>query len=169
MATLLMPILGEGAVPDTSGNVYPEVLLNLLTNDLYPHIVFVFKDSGTKCEIHGSFRVPQNYVGTAKIVAEVAANATTGNVVTDFDYRAIADGESLDPSTDQENVTATTTMPGTAWLRKDIEMALTSANLAVGDRVEFSFGRDGAVGGGATDTLAAAMVLFGLYFKYNDA
>jgi len=166
MATHRQPLIGYGTLPDTSGNMFFEPASVKLSNDLYGGHVGIFKDSGTKVSLKCRITVPENYVGTPVIVADIAANATTGNVVLDVDYRAIADGESYDPSTHQESVTATVTMPGTAFLRKRATLSLTGSNLAPGDTLEVLFSRDGAQ---AADTLAADLMLFDLTFEYADA
>lgn len=168
MATHHINILGSATVPDTSGSVYFEpAAINLQSNDRYPQMVAVFTDTSTRLTLGGNFRVPQNYVGTAKVGLVWACVPTTGAVRWEFDYTAIADAESSDPSADQETVGSTVTVPGTARLVKVTEISLTSANLAVGDLVQFVIARDGAEAGPA-DTLAASVFLFAAYFSYAD-
>jgi hypothetical protein len=118
--------------------------------------------------MYGRFRVPKNYVGTAKIVFEWSATLTTGDVVFDFDYNAVGgnDTESLDPSAWQESVSVTDTAPGTARRKLAAEVSLTSTNLAVDDIVDFFIGRDGAA---AADTMAGRAYLFEATFEYADA
>jgi len=167
MSTHRIPILGFPTLPDNSGDVYPEpAAVNLQANDRYPELLFVFADTATKIGLGFAFKVPKNYVGTPKIVLVWATTAITGSVVWDVDYRAIADAESLDPSTDQEAVTATSAAPGTARLRKDASLTLTAGNLAADDVVQGKISRDGA---DASDTLAAAAYLVGAFFEYADA
>jgi len=169
MATHHLPILGAATLPDTSGNVYQEpAALNLQSNDRYPHLVFVFADTSTRDTLGGVFRVPQNYVGTPKIGLCWACVPTSGDVRWEFDYTAIADGESADPSADQESVGATVTVPGTARLLEVTEIALTAGNFAVGDLVQFRIARDGAQAGPA-DTMAGSLYLLAAYFSYADA
>jgi|SRR3990172_2821249 len=166
MATIRIPILGYSTLPDTSGSVFFEpASVNFGANDLNPHLVVAFADTATKIELRGSFSVPKNYVGVPKVVVIWGAIPTTGNVVWDFDYTAIASGESLDPSADQEAVTVTTTVNGTARFRNESLMALTAANLAVDDVVVFSLSRDGA----ASDTLAGVAYVVAVLFEYTDA
>jgi hypothetical protein len=167
MATHRINILGAATKPDDSGNVYQEpAAINLQSNDRYPEMVWVFKDSSTRIKLGGVFQVPQNYVGTPKIGVAVAAVPTTGAWRFEFDYTSIADGESSDPSADQESVGATVTVPGTARLLDVQEIALTAGNFAAGDWVQFSIVRDGT---DAADTLAASLFLLGAYFSYADA
>jgi len=153
--------------PDTSGNVFWQPASILDVNDFYPgDCVLVFKDSGTKVGAACHFLVPKNYVGTAKIGVRWKVSVTTGDVVWDADYRAVAEAESGDPSTHQESVTVTDTAAGTARLLNDAEMALTSANLAVDDTLYVTISRDGA---DAADTMAASAELIDAWLEFADA
>lgn len=167
MATHRQPIFGFATRPDDSGKVYLEPLDVSGTNDQWDHFVWVFEDSGTKVGIHGSVEVPQNYVGTAVLIAVWTTTATSGDVVFDFDYRAVGgnDAESLDQTGTQEAVTVTDTAPSATLERMEAEMALTSANLVAGDTLQYLLSRDGAQAG---DTLAADMLLVGAYLKFAD-
>jgi hypothetical protein len=138
------------------------------TNDVWSHLVLIYNDTATKLNCFGRFTVPKNYVGTAKIIVVWTATATTGNVVWDFDYRAVGgnDAESLDQTGFQESVTVTDAAPGAAHRRLEASATLTAANLAVDDEVEFQISRDGA---DASDTMAAAAMLFEVLFEYADA
>jgi hypothetical protein len=165
MATHRLPILGFAALPDTSGSVWAEPSSISLSNDQYPALIFRFADTSGKIGLRTRFVVPKNYVGTAKIVLIWGVNATSGNVVWDVDYRAIASGESFDPNSHQESVTGTTAAPGTAFLQAVTTINLTSGNLAVDDVVEMTISRDGADG---SDTTAADALLFAALFEYAD-
>lgn len=137
------------------------------TNDVWQRLVVVFNDTSARIGLHGGFTVPKNYVGTAKLVVVWTSTAITGSVVWDADYRAITgnDTESLDQTTNQESVTVTDVAPGAAHRRLEALLALTSANLAADDEVEFALFRDGT---DAADTMAAAAMLFQLLFEYTD-
>jgi len=64
--------------------------------------------------------VPKNYIGTAKIILRWATSATSGNSLWKVNYKAIADGESHDPSTDDEDASfGSIAVPGTARLEKE--------------------------------------------------
>lgn len=165
MATRNIPIPLQ--LPD--GGAYFELAdTNFLANDRYSRMVLALPDTGTKIGCTGRFRVPKNYVGTPELVIVWGTTATSGNVVFDFDAKAVADGESLDPSTDDETATATVAAPGTARLAKVTTIAL-SATYAPDDLVTFKLSRDGATGGGATDTLGATCYVEAAYFQYVDA
>lgn len=165
MTTFHRPIY-FGLDPDTSGSVWWEPRSVLLTNDKYNRQWLVFADTATKLWASGSFRVPDNYVGSPNFVVRWATAATSGNLIVDGEYRAIADGESADPTTNQEAVTSgAVAAPGTTWLEKETVIALTGANFAAGDLVEYDVGRDGS----DSDTIAASVVFCDVLFRYADA
>lgn len=167
MATVRIPILGFGSVPDTSGDVFFQPLsLVAPTNDLYDLLVLSFNDSGAKDEINGSFTIPKDYAGTAAsiIVLWTADSATTNSVVWDFDYNSIGAGESLDPSAHTDSDTVTDAMPGTTMLLQEASITLTAGDFAVDDVVLYQFGRDGLSG---SDTLGATAIVPGLFFQYD--
>lgn len=166
-------MLGWKTVPDTSGNCWFEPYDVLATNDVWDYLVVRFGSSNaaqptTRIGLRGSFDVPQNYVGTASIIVHWTATVITGDVVWDFDYRAIGgdDLESLDQAGTQEAVTVTDTAPSAANERMTATLSLTSANLAAGDTVQFELFRDGV---DVADTMAASAIVHEVIFQYNDA
>lgn len=153
-------------LPDTSGSVYAEpAAINLQSNDRYPNDVIVFADTSTRIGIGFQVRVPKNYVGTPVFIVEYSTVATSGNYDWEIDYRAIADTESMDPSTDQENLRAVAAAPGTARLRAAVTLAATGGNFAADDLVMGTLFRDGA----DADTISGSLYVWGLYFSYADA
>lgn len=154
--------------PDTSGNAVWQAASVLDTNDLYPtNQVLIFKDTSTLIKSFGTFLIPANYVGTAKIVVRYKTTVTTGNVLWTLDYRAIAVGETGDPTTHQESLAGTATaVPATINLLADITFTLTSANLAANDTIYISLNRNGV--GGTPDTAAASLQLIDAYLEYAD-
>lgn len=165
MATHRLFIPASAFLPDTSGNVYPKPDSIDNSNDRFPHEILALKDSGSRIGASATFIVPKNYVGTPKGYILWKSTATTGDVVFDVDTKAVADAESLDPSTDDDAQTVTTTTPGTARLRKDSSVTLTGT-YAADDLVLVSVYRDGAQG---ADTLAAEALFEGFVFEYADA
>lgn len=149
----------------TSENVYPKPDSLDNSNDRFIHEILAFKDSGTRIGAVATFMVPKNYVGTPNVVIHWKSTATSGDVVWDADTKAVADGESLDPSTDDDAQTVTTATPGTARLRKDSTLTLTGTYVA-DDEVLLAIYRDGAQG---ADTLAAEALFEGASFEYVDA
>lgn len=165
MATHRLFVPATAFLPDTSGNVYPKPSSIDDSNDRFPHEILAFKDSGTRIGASSTFLVPKNYVGTPKGYVVWKSTATSGDVVWDVDTKAIADGESLDPASDDDAQTVTTTTPGTARLRKDSTVTF-SGTYAADDEVQVSVYRDGAQG---ADTLAVEALFEGFIFEYADA
>jgi hypothetical protein len=168
MAVRRIPILGWPTIPDNSGNVFLEPYDVKATNDVWKRLVLIFADTATRIGLRYGFTVPKDYVGNPKVIVVWTATATTGNVVWDFDYRAVGgdNAESLDQAGTQESVTATDAAPTTAHFRLETALALTAANLAIDDEVECELFRDGA---DASDTMAAAAIVFAVLFEYTDA
>lgn len=166
MATHRIPILGATTKPDSSGNVFFESATVKGTNDFFEQLVLVFNDTATKDTLHGSFQVPQNYVGTPKFVVEWTTTATSGDVEWDVDYRAVAAGESMDQATAQESLNQNDTAGGSTDLLQEALLTATAGNFAVGDMVLFQLSRDGVDAG---DTISAAVQVHGVYFEYTDA
>lgn len=158
------PIL-NGALPNGSGSVFFEPYSIKATNDVTGGMVLIFNDTATRIGIRGNFIVPQNYVGTAKLLVDWTSTAITGDVEWDFDYRAVAIGESFDQATVQETVNLNGTAPVAAHERRVTELVLTSTNLVAGDQVLFELFRDGTDAG---DTMVAAAIVFGAYLEYSD-
>ena len=166
MATHHIPILGASVLPDSSGSVFLEPASVKATTEVFNDLVWVFSDTATRIGLHGSFVVPQNYVGTAVVKVYWYTSATAGDVEWDFDYRAVAAGELLDSATVQETVNQNDTAEGTAFDLAITSLTLTGGNFAVGDLVRFALYRDGTDAG---DTLAAAAVVDTVLFQYADA
>lgn len=158
-------ILAE-VMPESTGAVFNESSSVKDVNDRYPRPVWIFTDTGAKVGLSGRFRVPDDYVDSPSILLAFKSTGTSGNGVWDFDYTAVADGESADPSTDQESVSVTVAIPGTARLLKEISLDLTAANFAPGDWVLFNLSRDCA---DAADTVTGVeLILEGACFTYSN-
>lgn len=167
MATHRIPILGFGTIPDASGDVFFEPYSVKATNDVWKRLVAIFNDTSTRIGLRGGFVVPKNYVGTPKIIVVWTSTAITSDVEWDFDYRAVGgdDTESLDQTGTQETVNINDTAPSAIHERMEAALALTAANLAADDEVEFELFRDGTDGG---DLMAAAAIVFQVLFEYTD-
>lgn len=165
MAVFRKPILGFSTKPDSSGDVFPEPQSVKGSNDFFDELVYIFNDTSTKIGLYGSFEVPQNYVGGAKFVVAWDTTATSGDVEWDFDYRAVAAGESVDQATAQEALNQNDTAGGSAHLLQVAELTATAGNFAAGDLVQFIIYRDGVDAG---DTIAAAVRVHGLQFEWTN-
>lgn len=114
----------------------------------------------TTSSVYGTVLVPAG-VSNATLRFLLAANATTGNARVQGFVASAADGGALAAGTwNILNSATTVTMPGTAWLRKDLTFALSGLN--GGDILEVAFTRLGADG---ADTLAAALAMFGAWLE----
>jgi len=175
MATSLVPIY-IGLAPDpTNNDASPngpptwEPFSILATNDQWhKHILRFGSDNAVaptlRIEAHGGFRVPKDYASAAVLVIDWTSTLTTGNLAWDFDYRAVAVGEGLDQTTQQEQVTVTDAAPSTALDLERATISLTDANFTIDDQVEFHLARDGAA---AADTMAGSGILWDLSFQYT--
>lgn len=149
--------------PDNSGNATYQPAADTQTNDRYPQNVGQFIDTGTKDCLGFRFTVPGNYSAAPVFRVIWTSTATSGNAIWDVDYSSAANTASLDPSADEEAVTATTAAPGSSQTGVSSTMAATAGNFAIGDVVQGRFCRDGA----SADTIAAALVVYGLTFEYT--
>lgn len=165
MATHRINILGWSALPDTSGNVWLEPAALTQTNDRYAQLVARFKDTATKDSLGFRFQVPQNYVGTAKFYVNWTTTATSGNAIWNVDYSSAAQTASLDPSADEESLTVTTAAPGSSQTGVVSSMTATAGNFAAGDICQGKVSRNGA----GSDTIAADLIAYEVYFEYLDA
>lgn len=164
-------LFGFATRPDDTGEAFFEPAnINFGSNDLARGMVLALGSAlagqpTVKHGVYGRFEVPANYVDGAQVRVRWSATVTSGDVVFDLDYNAVAgdDAESLDPSAWQESVTVTDTAPGTARRKLDAVLDLTDANLEPGDIVDLFLGRDGAAGG---DTMAGRAYVFFASFEY---
>lgn len=149
-------MIGEGLLPDSSGNVFWQPSSVIDANDRFPIEVLIFKDTATDLKASGLFQVRSTYTGaSASIVVDYDCVPTTGKVKWQLTYKAIAVGESVDPSTDDESLTDNPTVPGTTLLMARSTFTLTPGNLVALDDVHWSLTRVGS--DGANDTLAASV------------
>jgi hypothetical protein len=145
---------------DGSANTYPASIVGTV----HRHIVAAFlKD--VVGSWYGLLRVPQNYVSTPNIIMSIGANATTG-VTSLFVATAVpANNESYNPGSYTTETTQNITVPGTAYVRKDVTFSLSSSP-AAGDDLLVRFCHSGT---DASDTLAVDTLLFNAVFQYSDA
>ena len=168
MATHQIPITGFGLVPDSGDGAYIAPLTAGMANDQFQTLAIFLPNSGNRDMIHGSFVVPENYVGTPALVVLWAPSSTnTGGVVFEFDYISRQAGESIDPSASwDQQATGTDTPPGTIGQLAEHASFSLGSNFAAGDTVLFQFGRDS---GDGSDSFAGIAMVVGLLFSYADA
>ena len=144
-----------------AGNSFWTVLAQ--TNYDMGHWSFV-KDVDGK--VYGHVLVPSHVAGTptAKIVLSIAANATTGVTRLQVSTKDPADGETVNVSFTAETA-QDITVPGTAYLRKDVTFTLTNAP-AANDLLVVEVRHEG---NHANDTLNANTLLLAAYLEINVA
>lgn len=148
-------------------DVFPEAADVGLTNDLSKRMVWAFKDTAALEELGFVLPVPvPDLTGltAAKFVLRFWTTATTGNHHWQVAYRAIAVGESMDPSTFQEtDQPAAAAVDGTARDLDTLDFDITFANLAAGDQVVGHLGRRG----NGSDTVAATLYVESLHLELS--
>lgn len=167
--TFRLSLFNWATVPDDSGNVWWIRLDSASTNLVWKHGIWRFKDTSTRIGLYGSVDIPPNYnpAGTTSLIVVPTSIATLGAMVWDLDYRAVGghDTESLDQSGNQESVSVTVAAPGGPWRRLEGSVALTAANIAPNDTLEFGLFRDGS---DATDNLPGDVFLSRAFLQYTD-
>ncbi len=169
MANHDLPILGMTTVPDNSGDVHPFPISAILTltnapgNEIalvMPAAATISADTG----IYGTFRIPQNYVGTPVLVIQGILDGAPGGLVLAFGIQlgARADNEAYDQALAAQNIASTTDSRADEDIYE--ETIAISDTLAVGDAVNFFFFIDDSV-----HTYTGRFLLTGLFLRYADA
>ncbi len=169
MATHQFSILNGSVIPDNTGRCWFEPYYITATNDVWKHLVFRFLNPSSS-QVHGfygQFSLPLNYVGSPSIIPIWSTTATSGNGRFRFTYRAVGgdNAESLDQTSNQEQVSVTDAAGGAANRRMTPIINLTDVNFTAGDSVEYLFER---LDDGGTDTINADIVLHDLLFQFAD-
>jgi len=174
MATHRIPI----AILRSDSGVPLDLISNQITAVAAPSIgsllAYVLADGGSDEGVYVVFDVPQNYVGTPKLVVKGVLDGAPGASDTlgfGFRKRAYANNESADGAFDAEQtVSETIGSGGTAHSDEDgyeKSITLTAADYAVGDTVAGYLFID------ASGTTYAGNFLLpsdaGLFFEYSDA
>jgi len=167
LSTHTETMLNGFTLPDTSGSLFMEPYSIKATNDFFLHSVWVYNDTSTDLILYGKMRVPDNFVSGANACVVWTSTATSGNTRWQFGYRSTGgdDTTSLDQATTEESVEVNDVAPTAANRRLEVCQALTDANIAAGDTLQFTAGREGSDTG--NDTMAAAALVFDWYFKYQ--
>lgn len=156
MATVRVPVnLTNPRVSTLAGNAFFTVLA--LTDWDAGHWEFV-KDVDGKA--YGIVQVPPTYVSGGAVVLGYAANATSGVTRLQVGTKAVAEGESMNPTLTDETA-QDVTVPGTAYLLDYVSFTLTET-LAANDTLIVEVFHAGAH---ANDTLAVNTLLFGAWLE----
>lgn len=171
MATHRLPIMGATVLPDSTGECFMDNINNqmALVTGLMRNLVMTFKDPSADCGFYGTFQVPQNYVGTAKIVVVGVLDGTIAatSLAFEFSYVARADDETIEAAWDQSLAFEIASLSGSGYTDEDLfELSgtLTAGNFSAGDEVFFYLKRDFS----ADDFVGDAHVT-GVYFEFADA
>lgn len=108
-------------------------------------------------KVFGLVRIPKNMnaTPTAKIILTYMANATTGVTRLSVASGDIADGESMNPASLTVETAVDSTVPATAYLRKDVSFTLTDTPVADDLKIVQIYHE----GAHANDTLAVNTIL----------
>lgn len=113
-------------------------------------------------KLYGSCRIPANYSSGGTLKLAIAANATSGVTRLGVGTKAVADGESLNPTLTDETK-QDITVPGTAYLQKVVSFTLTET-LAAGDYLIVEVFHEGTHG---NDTLAVNTLLMDAWLEVS--
>lgn len=166
MATHIQP-LGLGR-PDDSGEVFLSTLDTelTLTNDKRDHCMVYLSPNGSDPVSSLSFRIPENYAGTPKIVMRGVISGTPANTLAiHVQQVSRADSEIVDVA--YETVDTATEGTWTGYVDKDeieIEVTLTPAAAYVaGDTIHLLVGRNDT-----SDDSSIDLLVLNWFFKYSD-
>ena len=169
MATHRMSILGPNLKLESG--LYSDVVTNrgTWTNQVGNQLCIVVPDpnGGGDHGLYGNFEVPQNYVGTGKIVAKGILDGAKTSVVFAVGVRglALADNEAADAAYSTEDIANIAS--GSNYADEDqLEISITLSNLSLtaGDTCYFYWFIDDSVHTYTTDFLLTDLLL-----EYADA
>jgi hypothetical protein len=146
----------QAVQPDNTARCWLEPYDVFATNDVWKHAVIRLGNpaAGQAGGWYGIFEVPANYVSGAAVELNWTTRAVTGDNV-----------NSLDQTTQSEQVSVTQPAPGAAQRKRDASFTVTAGNFAAGALIEYLCERfDNA----AADTIAADIVVHNAVFKYAD-
>lgn len=114
-------------------------------------------------KVFGVVMVPPTYVSGGTLKLLIGANATSGVTTLSVATKAVADAESMNPSSFTDETDQDITVPGTAYLQKVVSFSLTES-LAANDLLLVEINH---VGTAANDTLAVNTILWGAWLEVN--
>lgn len=158
MATAQVPVTLR--TPDTSGNAFPTIV----AGTVHRHLVYACLQDVVG-DWFGIVRVPQDYASGPKIVVSIAANATSGVTTIGCATAVPANNESYNPGSYTSETDQDITVPGTAYLRKDVTFTLASGP-AAGDDLLVRIRHNGTA---ANDTLAATTLIVNVVLEYTTS
>jgi hypothetical protein len=117
--------------------------------------------------IYGQVTIPKILAPTAnaKLLFDIAANATSGVTRLEVASKSVADGVTLNPGSLTTETAQDITVPGTAYFRKVVTFTLTETVAADSFLIVKATHR----GAHANDTLAVNTLLFGVWLEVDVA
>lgn len=166
MALHQLPILGPTVLPQSG--VWVDRVGNQIAaaNEVGNQLCVVLADGGSDEGFYGSFTIPQNYVGTGKIIAKGILDGTMSSVTLQFGVKGITreDNEAVDAAYSTEDTGNITADHADEDLFK-VEIILSNfIGFAVGDTVFYYFYIDAS-----GNSYAGNVLLTDLLFQYADA
>jgi hypothetical protein len=164
-----MPIMNAMFRPDASGEVFESTLeqeLALATAVFGVTPAWVMQaPTGSDIGFYGAFKIPQNYVGTPKLVIRGVLEGNTGTKGFGLQQTGgIADNEPIDVAYEAEDVSSgVTTGHAAEDMYEEIITITPTSAYVVDDTVFFFFFLDDSV-----DTQTTEFYLTGLFFRYDD-
>lgn len=171
MATHDWPVMGFGVSPDNSGFVWPAPISSQLTLTnadggeecmVMPAAATISADAGFR----GHFRVPQNYVGTPKLVITGILNGAPASLVIAFGVkltiRAVSDP--YDVAAGTERLASASSVPEIDKDEYEEVIDLSAETFVAGRKVYYYCFIDDSV-----HTYTGKFLLTGLDFRYDDA
>ncbi len=166
MATIRIPVLGSGAVPDATGDLFfvPGTVAHANFTNI-DDLVIVYENGAALVELFFAFRVPKDFAGSPVLGWLWTQPTGTGDVKWESLYHAAASGEAADVAlADEVTPTAVTAPTAENWLETTHTI---TATLAVDDLVRVNLRRDPPDSG---DTLAQLVIVHpdSIFFEYSD-
>jgi hypothetical protein len=157
-----------GAMPDTSGDIYPSTLNAELTmaNAKYQEVMVMEYPTGSDIGFSCLFTIPQNYVGTPELVIKGVLDGSPSNVLA-FGAQQLSrdDSESVDTAYETEDLASNSTWTGYAdeEMYEEVITLTPGSAYTAGDTILIWFFRDDNV-----DTTTFNFLLTELIFQYSD-
>lgn len=171
MATKRIPILGASTVPDSSGDCFPDAVVNQLSLASAPgnEMCFVMVDpnGGGDHGLYGKFSVPQDYSGSPVLVIRGILDGapTTTAIAFGFQGKPLADDEAYDAALATQDIASASSVSQSDEDVYEETITLTNlGTLAAADDVDFFFFIDDSV-----HTFTGNFLLTGLFFQYADS
>ena len=134
------------------------------TNEIGNQVALVLPDLAADIGFYDNFRVPNNYVGTPKIVLSAMLDGAMTSVTLGIGVKGLVtgDGDPLDTAYSTQDIANTAVNHDD---KDEIELSITLSNLVpvAGKQCTYIFFRDDSV-----TTWTGNLLVLGVYFQYAD-